>query len=285
MTHERQGQLISCQQLSEKLDQVNIVDCRFDLGNASSGREGYLSGHIPGAVFADLNQDLAGPVTPQSGRHPLPEPVRLAAKLGECGVDRDKPVVVYDAGNGAMAARGWWILRWLGHDQVSLLDGGLKQWQQLGLPLEDGQQETAACTFEPQVRETWVVTTREVLESGPQLTGLNLLDARDAVRFRGEVEPIDPVAGHIPGSSNLPFSASLTESGLWKSDKALRKLWQQQSGGRCEAPFVMMCGSGVTACHLALSALQAGCHEPRLYVGSWSEWIRDPERLIGLGEA
>lgn len=284
MTDERIGQLISCRQLHEQLDAVNIIDCRFDLGDAAAGHGGYLAGHIPSAVFADLNQDLAGPVTTESGRHPLPRPKQLAAKLGELGIGPEKPVVVYDAGNGAMAARCWWMLRWLGHTRVSLLDGGLQHWERLALPLESGEHSPEPCAFEFRVRDELVVTTRQVLAAGEQIGELNLLDARDAARYRGDFEPIDVVAGHVPGSDNFPFAQSLAESGLWKSDTELEVLWRQQTGGRRETPLVMMCGSGVTACHLALSALQAGCHEPRLYVGSWSEWIRDPDRPIGLGE-
>ncbi|MCH9693725.1 MAG: sulfurtransferase [Gammaproteobacteria bacterium] len=284
MTDTRKGQLTSCEELHDSLGRVAVVDCRFDLGEPSAGRSGYLEAHIPGAVFLDLDEDLAGPVTAGSGRHPLPQPRKIAAKLGQLGVRHDNPVVVYDAGNGAMAARAWWILRWLGHKQVRLLDGGLEQWMRLQLPFERGKHQPESCGYEFHVRDELVLTTQDVLACGESVAELNLLDARDAARYRGEIEPIDSVAGHVPGSRNVPFSDSMAKSGLWKPDYELNAMWRRHTGESLEEPLVMMCGSGVTACHLALSALQGGCREPRLYVGSWSEWIRDPQRPIAVGE-
>lgn len=261
-----------------------IVDCRFDLADPGAGRRAYETAHIPGAVYADLDRDLAAPIGAATGRHPLPEPDALAATFGRLGIGGETRVVVYDAANGGIAARCWWLLRWLGHDKVQLLDGGFSAWKAAGLPVETGVVRNPVRAFVPEPRKDWVLTTEE-LASGVQdgVTG-QLFDARDRARYRGENEPIDPVAGHVPGARNLPFTDFLRPDGRWSEPETRRALWQQALPGGAGAGFAVMCGSGVTACHLALSAVEAGLPAPRLYVGSWSEWIRDPERPVALGD-
>lgn len=261
----------------------SIVDCRFELTQADAGRNSYLRAHIPGAVYADLDKDLAAPVTATSGRHPLPDAPDLALTFGRLGISSNSRVVVYDDCSGAVAARAWWLLRWLGHDRVAVLEGGMARWESLQLPVEQGEVVAVAKEFTPAPRAELVIETAEILATASN--SLRLVDARDAARFRGEAEPIDPVAGHIPGAVNLPYSESLNADGNWKSNDALRKRWHEALGDDCGNSFGVMCGSGVTACHLVISALLAGLPEPRLYVGSWSEWICDPSRTIATGAA
>lgn len=278
--------LISAQELQSRIDGpgLRIVDCRFDLSDPGAGRRAYQNGHIPGAVFADLDMDLAAPVTADSGRHPLPDVRTLANTFGRLGIDDETHVVVYDANNGAVAARAWWMLRWLGHDRVRLLDGGIDHWIASAGAVRKGKERASLRSFIARPRHDRVLTTAELASDVDSIATLRLIDARDAARFRGEAEPIDPVAGHIPGSLNLPFSVSLKDDSTWKAPAALEAIWLTVLGEDKSAPWSVMCGSGVTACHLAISAIEAGFAEPRLYVGSWSEWIRDPERPVGLGE-
>ncbi|MGI9224738.1 MAG: sulfurtransferase [Woeseiaceae bacterium] len=278
--------LIEVDELASRLndDGLRIIDCRFDLMSPESGHESYLAGHIPGAVYANLDTDLAAPVDVSTGRHPLPDAEILACTFRRLGVSRDTPVVVYDTAAGAMAARAWWSLRWLGHDDVKLLDGGLPAWEAAKLPLQDGAVAVEPGEFSAHPREGCLLTTSEVLaglEGGGELL---LVDARDAARFRGEVEPIDARAGHIPGTRNLPFTEALNEDGTFKRQEGLEALWRGVLGESTDSAWSVMCGSGVTACHLALSALLAGYCEPSVYVGSWSEWIRDPDRPVATGD-
>jgi thiosulfate/3-mercaptopyruvate sulfurtransferase len=274
--------LIDASELNKHLEDETwrVVDCRFDLMHAQKGREHYLLAHIPGAVYADLNVDLAGSVRTDSGRHPLPDIDDLTATWGRLGIHSDTQVIVYDDSSGAMAARAWWLLRWLGHDRVALLDGGFRRWQALALPTKTGAVSVPEERFAPSPRNGRVITTEELEAAHASATAPRLFDARDAARFRGDREPIDPVAGHIPGATNMPFAGSLNEDGSWKTPAVLRDIWRSALGEDPELPWGVMCGSGVTACHLALSAVIAGFEEPRLYVGSWSEWIRDPRRAV-----
>ena len=278
------NQLICAEELSKirQSDNIRIVDCRFDLADPAAGRRSYDDAHIPGAVFLDLNNDLASAQTGTSGRHPLPDPALFEKTVSRLGIGNDTRVVVYDANSGAMAARAWWIFRWLGHDDVRLLDGGLESWSQ-SFELSSLQLPVRPRKFKARERPEMVITSAEIVGTD-EVAALNLVDARDAARFRGEHEPIDPIAGHIPGARNLPFVASLTAAGCWKSAEDLAALWAECLGHNKATDWVAMCGSGVTACHLAISALQAGYQEPRLYVGSWSEWIADSSRPIATGE-
>ena len=277
--------LISAQELVSCIDdpRVRILDCRFDLADVSAGRRAYRDGHIPGALFADLDKDLSAPVSSHSGRHPLPDVNVLAATFGRLGIARTTDVVVYDGANGGLAARAWWLLRWLGHGRVRLLDGGYEYWRSSGFAVSSGNERVAAENFNAQPCSEKILTTAELASDIDAIVDMQLIDARDAVRFRGEMEPIDAVAGHIPGARNLPYQCSLNDDGRWKARTGLVALWQRVLGDDREGAWAVMCGSGVTACHLAISALEAGYTEPRLYVGSWSEWIRDPERPVGLG--
>ena len=274
--------LISCESLQTIIDDddVRVVDCRFSLQDPAAGLRQYHEAHLPNAVFADLDKDLAAPVTPDSGRHPLPEQRNLERMLGRLGISNESRVVVYDQGNGALAARLWWMLRWAGHDNAALLDGGISRWEALGLALEQGNNDVVTSVFKARPRHDLVLQTEEVVAAEPDAGALRLVDARESPRFRGEFEPIDPVAGHIPGAVNLPYADCVHADGTWKDADALSDILQDTLGAGLDQPWSVMCGSGVTACHLVVSALLAGVREPRVYVGSWSEWIRDPGRPV-----
>jgi len=275
----RQDLLTSADELAISLGdpQLRILDCRFDLMAPKAGRVAWLEAHIPGAVHADLDTDLSGPVRPDTGRHPLPALERAVETFSRFGIDAKTRVVAYDDAGGAIASRAWWLLRWLGHRRVMVLDGGLQAWRARNLPLESGATEAVRRDFESAPGRARLLTTNEVEadRDGP------LIDARDAARFRGESEPIDAKAGHIPGSKNLPYTDCLREDGTWQDADSLRQRLRPLLGDDERAPWAVMCGSGVTACHLAISGLLAGYSEPGVYVGSWSEWIRDPARPIG----
>ena len=278
--------LIAVDELMQLVDTpgCRIVDCRFDLMQPDRGKAAYLGGHIPGAVYAHLDDDLAAPVTAATGRHPLPDPAAFAATLGCWGISAASQVVVYDDASGAMAARLWWLLRWLGHRRVALLDGGLDAWIAAGGELQEAVPDVRPETFEADPDEGRVITTDELAAAVAGGEELLLVDARDAPRFAGETEPIDPVAGHVPGARNLPFAASLGPDGRWRSAGELAEAWRAVLGDDAPSDWSTMCGSGVTACHLVLSARIAGLPEPRLYAGSWSEWIRDPVRPVATGD-
>ena len=274
-------------ELVGKPDSV-IVDCRFDLMNPEGGRRAYRQGHIPGARYADLNQDLSAPITPSSGRHPLPEAADFAATLGRLGVGRATQVVAYDDSSGAFAARAWWLLRWVGHQAVAVLDGGIKAWIGSGGALESGEAASLAAAtagaarWSPQGDTAAVIDTAEVEASLADPSFL-LIDARAPERYAGAVEPIDAVAGHIAGAVNHPFSANLAADGRFLPAPVLRQMWEKRLGGRDARQAAAMCGSGVTACHNLLSLEVAGLSGAKLYAGSWSEWIRDPRRPIARG--
>jgi thiosulfate/3-mercaptopyruvate sulfurtransferase len=259
-----------------------VFDCRHDLLRPEWGRQEFAAAHIPGAVFAHLDHDLSSSVTPQSGRHPLPVPAALAAFLGAAGVDADTEVVAYDQDKSPFAARLWWLLRWLGHERVSVLNGGLAAWRAADLPLQSAVAPRVARPFIVRPAPVQAVTTAEVqreLEGGRLL----LLDARSADRFAGQNETIDPVAGHVPGARNQPFALNLDSSGRLRSAAALRAQWRAALGDTPPTQVVAMCGSGVTACHNLLAMELAGLPGARLYAGSFSEWIRDPARKVATG--
>lgn len=257
-----------------------VIDCRFDLMQPEKARAEYLAGHIPGALYADLDRDLAGPVTEDSGRHPLPDVMEFRTTVESWGIDKDTQVVVYDYASGGLAARLWWMLGWLGHSRVAVLDGGLKAWRADGGELETEVPQFPETSFMALPDENRVTTTDEISSTIAAEGDLRLVDARDRRRFDGETEPIDTVAGHVPGAVNFPFSEAVNADGTWKSPEELRRLWTEVLGSDKPPPFSVMCGSGVTACHLVLAARLAGLEEPRVYVGSWSEWIRDESRPI-----
>jgi thiosulfate/3-mercaptopyruvate sulfurtransferase len=258
--------------------QLCLVDCRASLQNPASGREAYLKSHLPGASFADLLEDLSGPIVPgQTGRHPLPPLEPFVAKLRAWGIGGSSQVVAYDDAGGAFAARLWWMLRWLGHDAAAVLDGGFPAWIAEGRPVTAVVPEPACGDFQPQPRSEWLATAREL--ATPQSVSRRLFDARAPERFAGDVEPIDPVAGHIPGAVNLPFADNLKD-GRFRSPAELRRRFAAALDGAPPEAAVVYCGSGVTACHDILAFAHAGLSLPRLYAGSWSEWITDPARPV-----
>jgi thiosulfate/3-mercaptopyruvate sulfurtransferase len=281
----RQELLVSADELAAMLEDrtLRIIDCRFDLTDPAAGREAYQDAHIPGAVYADLDHDLAAPVDSSTGRHPLPDFGSATETFRRLGICRDSNVIVYDSAGGAMAARAWWMLRWLGHDRVRLLDGGFPTWHSGGYATEPGAVTTAAGDFMGTPVDGRILTTMDLVAAMTSATALRVVDARDAARFRGEVEPIDAIAGHIPGTLNQPFTDALDANGTFKTGAALTLMWRDKLGDDPDVPWSVMCGSGVTACHLVISALLAGYREPSLYVGSWSEWIRDPGRPVASG--
>lgn len=255
------------------------VDCRFNLMKPDAGRAAWQAGHIPGAWFADLDQDLAAPRTADSGRHPLPDPARLRELFSRFGIGPDTPVVVYDEGGGALAARLWWLLRWMGHARVSLLDGGLGAWERAGLPVTTEVPAARPARFAGQpghMPTVDVATLAGRLGRGD----LRLLDARAPERFHGRTEPIDPVGGHVPGAVNAPFGGNLGADGRFRPAAELAARYRELTGGRPASDVVCMCGSGVTACHAILALEIAGLPRATLYPGSWSEWIRAPDRPV-----
>lgn len=267
--------------------EIAVIDCRFDLMNPEGGRRAYLEGHIPGARYADLNQDLSAPITATSGRHPLPSPDQFLASLARLGIGRRTQAIAYDDSAGAFAARLWWMLRWIGHPAAAVLDGGLRAWLSEGGALQSGEEEPLAAPaggghLSPQADAAAVIATAEV-ERRLRDPAFLLIDARAAERFAGAVEPIDAVAGHIQGAVNHPFSANLGVDGRFLAAPDLRRLWEKRLAGRSPSQVAAMCGSGVTACHNLLSLEVAGLRGAKLYAGSWSEWIRDPHRPVERG--
>ncbi len=275
---------VSTQNLAKHLQETGwtVFDCRFSLADPPAGERTYGQGHIPGARYAHLDRDLSSPITETSGRHPLPEPEVLARKLGTWGVDNATQVVVYDDAGGAFAARLWWLLRWLGHKSVAVLDGGITQWMREGRPLDTAVPHHQPKTFVPRRRADRWLTVGQV-QAGLTDSSILLLDVRAEERFRGEQEPIDPVAGHVPGAVNRPFSNNLSEDGRFLPSQDLRRQFQQRLGRYRPEQLVHMCGSGVNACQSLLAMEIAGLTGSRLYAGSWSEWIRDPGRPVATG--
>jgi len=260
-----------------------VVDVRHDLARPDAwGGDQYRAAHVPGAVFAHLDRDLSAPKTGRNGRHPLPSPAACAALFGRLGIDASRQVVAYDQNNGAYASRLWWMLRWLGHDAVAVLDGGFDQWVREGRAVTADVPQPRPGTFVARPRASTVDAdaVRANLGSG----ALMVVDARAPERYRGDVEPLDPVAGHIPGAVNRPFGRNLLADGTFKPAAALRAEFETLLAGRAPPTIVHQCGSGVTACHNALAMECAGLPGARLYPGSWSEWCADPSRPVARGE-
>lgn len=276
--------LVSPAVLAERLGDPSwvTIDCRFNLQQPEAGPELYRQGHIPGACYAGLDRDLAGPRRPGLGRHPLPEPDALAARLRSFGIGPGVRVVAYDEGGGGFAVRLWWLLRWLGHREVALLDGGLAAWQRAGLPLATDVPAARQGLLVPQPGGMPVLTTAE-LEHALAAGQVLLLDLRAAERYAGQLEPIDPVAGHVPGAVSMPLAGNLAADGRFLPPDELRVRYQAVLGDRDPGAVVCMCGSGVTACHGIFALERAGLPGAALYAGSWSEWIRDPRRPVATG--
>jgi len=276
--------LVSSATLQQNLDNPGwvIVDCRFSLADSQAGSTAYRHGHIPNARYADLNKDLSAEITSQTGRHPLPDFRLLAKKLGNWGIGNNTQVVVYDDMGGAMAGRLWWLLRCLGHEKVAVLDGGIKHWQKQGLALTTALPRIKPTVFRPYLNtESWLDAVQ--VENRLAQKSICLIDARTPERFRGEQEPIDPVAGHIPGALNRPLQLNLDSRGLFLSAEQLRGQFKKLIGARAPEQVVHNCGSGVTACHNLLAMEHAGLTGSKLYAGSWSEWIRNKNRAVAKG--
>ncbi|WP_332726952.1 sulfurtransferase [Pseudomonas sp. ESBL9] len=281
------AQLISPQALNERQSQPGLVilDCRFALEDPDYGLRSYAEGHIEGAQFADLERDLSGPVTKGvTGRHPLPDPDELIERLRGWGMNNDSDVVLYDDGPGAFAARAWWLLAWLGkRDGVFVLDGGLKAWHAAGFPLNLDSVRLPRGHFDG-APDNQLLIKAQALQKRLNDPALTLIDARALPRFRGEVEPIDPVAGHIPGAQCAAFGENLDSSGRFLPVEQLKQRFAEKLGDRSPDELVAYCGSGVTACHNLFALALAGYPLGKLYAGSWSEWINDPQRGVATGE-
>lgn len=271
--------IISAHELKAHLNDANwrIIDCHHDLKDVDLGRNLYKSAHIPGAIYAHLDNDLSGFVVPgETGRHPLPTTAGIAALLGRWGINNDTQVIVYDDKKGAIAARAWWMFRYLGHEKVAVLDGGFSNWQKAGMPTNDKVPVYDRQTFVTQVQTAWVKEA-ETVAAWSQKADYTVVDSRTPERYRGEHEPIDPVAGHIPGAVNMPFPENWNKDGLLKSPEELRERFAHLDKA---GQTVFYCGSGVTACYNLLAYKHAGLGDACLYPGSWSGWIADGKRPI-----
>jgi thiosulfate/3-mercaptopyruvate sulfurtransferase len=286
MPHTHYTTLISATNLADRLaaapQSVLVFDCRFDLTAPEAGEAAYAAGHIPGAQYLHLDRDLSGVKTGKNGRHPLPERSALVAKLQAIGLNEGQQVVAYDAQGGMYAARLWWLLRWLGHDSVALLDGGLAAWEAAGKPLETAAPESRAGTFKA-AAPLQVTIDAHAIERSIGTRDHLLIDARAADRYRGENETLDAVGGHIPGALNHFFKNNLSAEGRFKTAHELREAFGALIGSTPADRVVLQCGSGVTACHNALAMEIAGLHGAALYPGSWSEWSSDPGRPVATG--
>jgi thiosulfate/3-mercaptopyruvate sulfurtransferase len=260
-----------------------IVDCRFVLADAPWGEREYLARHIPGAVYAHLERDLSGAVSGRNGRHPLPDPASFAKTLGALGIGAGVQVVAYDQDNGAFACRLWWLLRWMGHTDVAVLDGGFARWLAEHQPTKPGVETRASRAYSGSPREEMVAGLDEV-ERLVSTRMARLVDVRAPERYRGEVEPIDRVAGHIPGAVNDHFLQNVDEHGIFRPPEVLRERLTSALAGAAPETAICYCGSGVTACHTMLALEVAGIPGVRLYAGSWSEWSSDPSRPIATAK-
>ncbi len=274
--------LLSAADLMKQLGSAHapvLIDASFDLADTDAGRRAWQAAHLPGAFYLHLDDDLSGTKNGSNGRHPLPDRAALAATLGACGIGVATPVVSYDAQGGPYAARVWWLLRWLGHDDVAVLDGGVAAWRAAGGALQSQQQQPAPRSAPYPLRAP-AMSTLDAAAVRAGLGRLNLVDARAGERFRGEVEPLDRAPGHIPGARNRFFKDNLTADGRFQSAATLREAWQPLAA---RGDIVHYCGSGVTACHNLLAAAHAGLGLGTLYPGSWSEWSGDPARPQAKG--
>jgi len=274
--------LVSTENLEKNLSSWRLFDCRHDLARPELGEEQYRSAHIPGALFAHLDRDLSAPRDGRSGRHPLPYPGAFIAWLGQQGLRPGDQVVCYDAGNGTVAARLWWMLRWVGHDAVAVLDGGLAKWLAEGRPVSAEIPRFPHALYPVRMRPGMAVGIGAVER---RRSNMLLLDARAPKRYRGEEEPIDRVAGHIPGAQNRYCADNIGAEGTFKGPEALKKEFLEVLGDRPASEVVSYCGSGVTACHNLLAMEVAGLKGAKLYAGSWSDWISDPQRPIARDAA
>ena len=271
--------LIEAQIVYEHLDEPDwtFVDCQYDLMDKNAGYQSYLAGHIPGAVYAGLHRDLSGPPVTDCGRHPVPSLEALEMNFSAMGIANHKQVVAYDNAGGTFAARLWWLLNYAGHTRVAVLDGGLNAWKQAGYKLENDEQQAVTGSFKADLNTMALVRVNEVA------TVPRLIDSREPDRYTGKTEPIDPVAGHIPGAINHFWKNNLDAQGKFLAPERLRQVLREVYSGTRAEGVVFYCGSGVSACHNLLAAVHAGYPLPRLYAGSWSEWCSDPDRPVAVG--
>ncbi len=277
--------LITTDELSHHLSDPDwvIFDCRFSLADAERGRRDYQKSHIFKAIYAHLNADLSSPIVPgHSGRHPLPDVATISQFFSQSGLDQTSQVIAYDDAGGAIAARVWWLLRWLGHDAVAILDGGWPKWTAENRPTTDTVPAPTPRVFVPQVRSEMWLTTDQVV-SHLDDPHFKLIDSRSADRYRGENETIDPIAGHIPGAISAPFADNLNPDGTFKPTDQLRARFKSLLGDTPADHTAFYCGSGITAVHNLIALKQAGLGEAKLYAGSWSEWITDSSRPLSTG--
>ncbi|MBE9119142.1 sulfurtransferase [Lusitaniella coriacea LEGE 07157] len=268
---ENEELIVSPKALAKQLgnSQIAIADCRFSLADPQLGRQQYQTAHIPGAYYLDLNEDLSAPLQKHGGRHPLPNPERFAAKIAAMGVNFGETLVIaYDDSNMAFAARLWWLLRYLGHDRVAVLNGGWSAWVEGGYPTSAAPSQPKMGNFTPQPRKDWIVDIKTV-KAKKDLQGVVLVDSRDRDRYRGEREPIDPIAGHIPGAVNMPWKEVCDSKGRLFSSEEQQERWAHLNP---TDKLILYCGSGVTACVNLLSLKQAGLPPAKLYPGGWSDW-------------
>lgn len=273
--------LISSQELSRHLAETDwvVIDCRFDLAYPDWGIGEYLANHIPTARYAHLNNDLSSKVTFQTGRHPLPEKMKILSKFGNWGISKNSQVVAYDQSDGSIASRLWWLLRYYGHTSVAVLDGGYQKWQEEGLPLNSGHEHKSAVNFHgfPNYKMVADIGLVEHARVDPDWL---VIDARAPERYMGTSEPIDPIAGHIPGSVNYYFGNNINTANTYKKPREIKREFNKLLNGRHPGRVIVYCGSGVTSCSILLALEYAGIKGALLYPGSWSEWIRNPDNPI-----
>ena len=276
--------LISASALATHLTDANwiVCDCRHDLTNYESGRRAYAEAHLPGARFLHLDEDLSGPKTGINGRHPLPHPITFTLRLAALGIDNNTQVVAYDSMGGVYASRLWWMLRWVGHKNAAVLDGGIDAWVKAKQPVSAELPAIKPVRYNPNPSSQLAVSANEVAANLDHQT-LRVVDARSPDRFRGENETLDPVAGHIPGATNRFFKSNLTEDGCFKPADTLKQEFAAVLDTHAPNSVVHQCGSGVTACHNLLAMEVAGLSGSRLFPGSWSEWVSDRKRPVATG--
>ena len=271
---KKMSHFISTSELRNQFGKVIIFDCRFNLTSKTQGYEQYRNGHIPGAYYLDLEKDLSSPVMQHGGRHPLPDPETFSKKMRASGVNQQSVIVVYDDSRMAYAARAWWLLRYFGHQQVLILDGGFNAWTHSGGNLDRREPALKSGNFKAMIQTGWTLDRNDILQNDPSTL---LIDSREAKRYRGEEEPIDPIAGHIPGAINYFWQEATTDKGFIKTEAEQRERWKGLSSNE---KLVVYCGSGVTACVNLLSLNLCGINA-KLYPGSWSDWCSYSDSPIG----
>lgn len=277
--------IISADELANIIDHddVRIFDCRFLLKDPNGGLKKYEEGHIPNAQFADMDTQLSSAMTAQSGRHPLPNVNDFIKQLSAWGINENTQVIAYDDISGAFAARMWWMLRWVGHNKVAVLDGGIQKWQAQGGALSTETPSFASSNFVADIHMEWLIDIDSV-QTELAKGNITLIDARAADRYTGKDQKTDPVPGHVPGANNLPFGGNLTKDGIFASSEIIRSRFTALIADQSLDKVVNMCGSGVTACHNLLALEIAGLTPTKLFVGSWSQWFKDPNRPVATGE-